>query len=59
MSTGVSPPLWLAVRARPHLRIVAVNLSAASELLFAHALPSGSPTLSASWRLARLQSPEE
>ena len=63
MSTGVSPPLWLAVRAtdcaRPHLRIVAANLSAASELLFAHALPSGSPTLSASWRLARLRSPEE
>jgi hypothetical protein len=32
-------------------------LSAASALLFAHALPSGSQTLSASWRLARLLFP--
>jgi hypothetical protein len=45
--------------ARPHLGIVAANLNAASELLFAQAWPSGSPTLSASWRLARLPSPEE
>jgi hypothetical protein len=63
MSTRVSPLCWLALRAtdcaRPHLRVVAANLSAAPELLFAHALPSGSPTLSASWRLARLQPPEE